>query len=347
MQDLNELKDRIGSIKQEISDNLGDLQNSKAVFEFKKNFLDPKAGKISELMKGMKDVPAEAKAEFGKSVNELKSWALAKFEEMDERLKAKEAMLRYENEKIDVTMPSKKLTVGNLHPVTQVKNQLIDIFSSMGFSIYEGTEIETDYYNFTALNTPQDHPARDMQDTFYLSPGFLLRTQTSAGQIHVMEKQQPPIKILSPGKVFRSDDDATHSPMFTQMEGLVVDKGITLCDLKGMLEVLCKRIFGENVTTRLRPSYFPFTEPSVEVDVSCFECGGKGCRLCKGTGWIEVLGAGIVNRKVLENCNIDPDIYSGLAFGIGVERLAMLKYGINNIKMLYESDLRVLDQINE
>ena len=217
----------------------------------------------------------------------------------------------------------------------------------MGFSVYEGTEIETDYYNFTALNTPQDHPARDMQDTFYLSPEFLLRTQTSAGQVHVMESQKPPIKILSPGKVFRSDDDATHSPMFTQMEGLVVDKTITLCDLKGMLEVLVQKIFGEGTTTRLRPSYFPFTEPSVEVDVSCFECHGKGCPLCKHTGWIEVLGGGVVNRKVLENCNIDPDEYSGFAFGIGIERIAMLKYGINNIGLMFENNLQFLKQFHE
>ena len=209
------------------------------------------------------------------------------------------------------------------------------------------TEIETDYYNFTALNTPQDHPARDMQDTFYLSPEFLLRTQTSAGQIHVMEKKQPPIKILSPGKVFRSDDDATHSPMFTQMEGLVVDKGITLCDLQGMLDEFVKKIYGEGTKTRLRPSYFPFTEPSVEVDCSCFECGGKGCKLCKGTGWIEILGAGVVNNKVLENCGIDTDVYSGFAFGIGIERTAMLKYGINNIKLLFESDIKVLSQLND
>ncbi|MBO4650080.1 MAG: phenylalanine--tRNA ligase subunit alpha, partial [Clostridiales bacterium] len=224
---------------------------------------------------------------------------------------------------------------------------IVEIFGSMGFEIYEGFEIETDYYNFTALNIPQDHPARDMQDTFYLSPEFLLRTQTSAGQIHVMEAQKPPIKIISPGKVFRSDDDATHSPMFSQMEGLVVDKGITLCDLQGMLDVFVKKIFGEETRTRLRPSYFPFTEPSVEVDVSCFQCGGKGCKLCKGTGWIEVLGAGVVNKKVLEGCGIDSNVYSGLAFGIGIDRIAMLKYGINNIKLLFESDLRVLDQIDD
>ena len=228
-----------------------------------------------------------------------------------------------------------------------MRNQLVDIFGSMGFDIYEGREIETDYYNFTALNIPKDHPARDMQDTFYLSPEFLLRTQTSSGQIHVMEEQKPPIKIISPGKVFRSDDDATHSPMFSQMEGLVVDKGITLCDLQGMLDVFVQKIFGEETKTRLRPSYFPFTEPSVEVDVSCFQCHGKGCRLCKGTGWIEILGAGVVNKSVLEGCGIDSSVYSGIAFGIGIERIAMLKYGINNIKHLFESDIRVLDQIDD
>lgn len=347
MQDLNELSAKIAEIKEEILNGVNELESSKSVYDFKKNFLDSKNGKISQLMKGMKDIPAEHRADFGKGVNELKQWANTHFDELDEKLKAKEAELRYESEKIDISMPAIRKRSGNLHPVTQVRNQLIDIFASMGFEVFEGTEIETDFYNFTALNTPADHPARDMQDTFYLSPEFLLRTQTSAGQIHVMEKKQPPIKILSPGKVFRSDDDATHSPMFTQMEGLVVDKGISLCDLQGMLEVLVQRIFGEGTTTRFRPSYFPFTEPSVEVDVSCFACKGAGCRLCKNTGWIEVLGAGVVNKKVLENCNIDSDIYSGFAFGIGIERLAMLKYGINNIKLLYESDLRVLEQIDD
>jgi phenylalanyl-tRNA synthetase alpha chain len=295
----------------------------------------------------MKNIAAEDRAEYGKNVNELKQWALAQFDELDKKMKEKELKARYEREKQDVTMPAKMRYQGNLHPVTQMRETLIDIFAGMGFEIYEGTEIENDYYNFTALNTPQDHPARDMQDTFYLSPEFLLRTQTSAGQVHVMESQQPPIKIISPGKVFRSDDDATHSPMFSQMEGLVVDEGITLCDLQGMLDVFVKKIFGEETRTRLKPSYFPFTEPSVEVDVSCFQCGGKGCKLCKGTGWIEVLGAGVVNKKVLEGCGIDSDKYSGLAFGIGIDRIAMLKYGINNIKLLFESDLRVLEQIDD
>ena len=334
MQDLNELRTSISEIKDEIVNGVKELANSKALYEFKKTFLDSKAGKINALMKEMKNIPNEMKAEFGKNVNELKTWAGEKFDELDEKMKEAESKQRYENEKIDITMPSVKCKCGKLHPVTQVRNQLIDIFGTMGFEVYDNFEIENEYYNLTALNIPQDHPARDMQDTFYLSPDYLLISQTSAAQIHVMENKKPPLKILSPGKVFRSDDDATHSPMFTQMEGLVVDKGITLCDLKGMLDVLVKKIFGEGTTTRLRPSYFPFTEPSVEVDVSCFECGGKGCRLCKGTGWIEVLGAGIVNKKVLENCGIDSEEYSGLAFGVGIERLAMLKYGINNIKLL-------------
>lgn len=340
------MNERLENIRQEISDGVKSLTNSKEVYEFKKKYMDSKAGKIGQLMKEMKNIPPEERAAFGKGINELKEWALNKFGEIDSKMKELELKIKYKSEKIDVTMPAKKIETGNLHPITQMKNELIDVFAGMGFEIYEGTEIENDYYNFTALNTPKDHPARDMQDTFYLSPEFLLRTQTSAGQIHVMESKKPPIKILSPGKVFRSDDDATHSPMFSQMEGLVVDEKITLCDLKGMLDVFVKKVYGEGTTTRLRPSYFPFTEPSVEVDCSCFECGGKGCKLCKGTGWIEILGAGIVNKKVLENCGIDSDKYSGLAFGIGIERTAMLKYGINNIKLLFESDLRVLKQID-
>ncbi len=342
------MDERLLSIKQEILEGIEKNATSRATaFELRKQFLDSKTGKIGQLMKEMKNIAPEERANFGKSVNELKDWATNVFEELDSKMKMKELEEKYESEKIDVTIDSEAEETGNLHPITQMRNQLIDIFAGMGFEIYEGTEIENDYYNFTALNIPKDHPARDMQDTFFLSPEFLLRTQTSAGQIHVMEAEKPPIKILSPGKVFRSDDDATHSPMFTQMEGLVVDKKITLCDLKGMLDVFVQKIYGEDTTTRLRPSYFPFTEPSVEVDVSCFECKGKGCKLCKGTGWIEILGAGIVNKKVLENCGIDSNEYSGLAFGIGIERTAMLKYGINNIKLLFESDLKVLKQIND
>ena len=341
------MNERFASIREEILNGMNQQTSSREVYEFRKLFMDSKTGKIGQLMKEMKNIPPQERAEYGKSVNELKEWALAQFEEMDTRMKAKEMEERYASEKLDVTMPAVTVETGNLHPITQTRNQIIDIFAGMGFEMFENKEIENDYYNFTALNTPKDHPARDMQDTFYLSPEFLLATQTSAAQIHAMETKELPIKILAPGKVFRSDDDATHSPMFHQMEGLVVDKKITLCDLKGMLDVFVKKIYGEETTTRLRPSYFPFTEPSVEVDVSCFECGGKGCKLCKGTGWIEILGGGIVNKKVLENCGIDSEKYSGLAFGIGIERTAMLKYGINNIKLLFESDLRVLSQIDD
>ena len=244
-------------------------------------------------------------------------------------------------------MPAKIRQTGSLHPITLVKNEIIDVFAGMGFEIYEGPEIEDDDHNFTRLNVPKNHPARDMQDTFYVADDIVLRTQTSGGQIRVMDMEKPPIKVLAPGRVFRSDSDATHSPMFHQMEGLVVDKGITLCDLQGMLDKFVQALFGADVKTRLRPSYFPFTEPSVEVDVSCFECGGKGCPLCKHTGWIEVLGGGVVNRKVLENCNIDPDEYSGFAFGIGIERIAMLKYGINNIGLMFENNLQFLKQFHE
>ena len=342
------MNERLAVIRQEIMNGIEERATSRATaFELRKQFMDSKTGKIGQLMKEMKSIAPEERAAFGKSVNELKEWAMQQFAELDEKMKAKELELRYEREKIDVTMPAEEKETGNLHPITQVRNQIIDVFAGMGFEVFEPKEIENDYYNFTALNTPKDHPARDMQDTFYLSPEFLLATQTSAAQIHAMETKNIPIKMLAPGKVFRSDDDATHSPMFHQMEGLVVDKKITLCDLKGMLDVFVQKIYGEGATTRLRPSYFPFTEPSVEVDVSCFECGGKGCKLCKGTGWIEILGGGIVNKKVLENCGINSDEYSGLAFGIGIERTAMLKYGINNIKLLFESDLRVLKQIDD
>lgn len=340
------MKEKLQKIKENA---IQEIENSSALAtlnEVRAQILG-KTGELTAVLRGMKDVAPEDRPKVGQWVNETREAIEKVLQQKIKKLQEEELRMKYESEKIDVTMPAVTHKKGNLNPITLVRNQLTDIFASMGFEIYEGTEIETDYYNFTALNTPQDHPARDMQDTFYLSPEFLLRTQTSAGQIHVMEAKKPPIKIISPGKVFRSDDDATHSPMFSQMEGLVVDKGINLCDLKGMLDEFVKRIFGKDTTTRLRPSYFPFTEPSVEVDVSCFQCKGKGCKLCKNTGWIEVLGAGVVNTKVLEGCGIDTNEYSGFAFGIGIERIAMLKYGINNIKLLFESDLRVLDQLDD
>ena len=333
-------------IKSAIDQAVKDIKSSATLREMKMKFLG-KTGEIAALMKKIRELPPEERPATGKIINALREWAEQKFDECEAAVKQAELGERYLREKIDVTLPGKKRKKGAFHPDTLIVDELVSVFSGMGFEIYEGREIETDYYNFTALNTPKDQPARDMQDTFYLGGDFLLRTQTSAGQVHVMENKKPPIKILSPGKVYRPDDDATHSPMFSQMEGLVVDKGITLCDLKGMLDEFARKIFGSGVKTRLRPSYFPFTEPSVEVDVSCFECGGKGCKLCKGTGWIEVLGAGMVNRAVLENCGIDPDEYTGFAFGMGIERIAMLKYGINNMKLLFEGDVRFSKQFRE
>ena len=341
------MQNKLNEIREKAIAQIESAANLEALNEVRNTVLGKK-GELTAVLRGMKDVAAEDRPKVGQWVNEARDAIEARLEQQLKRLEAEALKIRYEAEKIDVTMPEEANVPGSLHPITLVKNELVDIFGSMGFFVYEGTEIETDYYNFTALNTPDDHPARDMQDTFYLTPEFLLRTQTSAGQVHVMETRKPPIKVISPGKVFRSDDDATHSPMFSQMEGLVVDKGISLCDLKGMLDEFVKKIFGsDNIKTRLRPSYFPFTEPSVEVDVSCFQCKGAGCRLCKGTGWIEILGAGVVNKTVLEGCGIDSNEYSGIAFGIGIERIAMLKYGINNIKHLFESDLRVLDQIDD
>ncbi len=321
-------------------------ENSQALYEVKTRFLG-RTGKVTALLKSMKEIAAERRPAFGKQINALREKLEQLFAAREEKVKARELEARLAEERADVTMPARRRKKGGLHPITRTKNELIDIFAGMGFEVFEGPEIENEYYNFTALNTPKDHPARDMQDTFYLTDEFLLRTQTSAGQIRLMEKKKPPIKMLSPGRVFRSDDDATHSPMFHQMEGLVVDRGITLCDLQGMLDQFARTMFAETSKTRLRPSYFPFTEPSVEVDVSCASCGGRGCALCKGTGWIEVLGAGMVNRRVLENCGIDPDEYSGFAFGMGIERIAMLKYGINHIRLFTENDLRFLQQFED
>jgi phenylalanyl-tRNA synthetase alpha chain len=262
--------------------------------------------------------------------NELKAKA------QDEKLKA---------ETIDITMPAKEIKPGKLHPLNTVLDDMINIFQSMGFDVVDGPEVETDYYNFQCLNVPEDHPARDMQDTFYLAENLLLRTQTSAAQIRTMETMKPPIRVICPGRVFRADEvDATHSPVFHQIEGLVVDKGITMCDLKGVLEQFAHEIYGNDTKVKFRPSFFPFTEPSVEVDVTCSECGGKGCRVCKGSGWIEILGAGMVHPNVLRSCGIDPDEYSGFAFGIGLDRLTTTRYKISDIRLLFENDKRFLDQ---
>ena len=337
------MKEKIESIRRAIGEGMLQVHDRKQLFELKMQFLG-KTGEISALSKGMRDIPSEQRPEAGKLVGEIRTWAEEQFAAREEQLKAEELSARYASERVDVTMPARFAGTGSVHPVSLVRQELIDIFAGMGFDIYEGPEIEQDYYNFQALNIPADHPARDMQDTFFIGGEYLLRSQTSSGQIRVMENKKPPIKVLSPGRVYRSDSDATHSPMFHQMEGLVVDRGITLNDLKGCLDEFARRMFDEGTKTRLRPSYFPFTEPSVEVDLSCCNCGGKGCRVCKGTGWIEVLGAGVVNRRVLENCGIDPDEYTGFAFGMGLERIAMIKYGITDIRLLFEGDVRFLRQ---
>ncbi|MGN1087090.1 MAG: phenylalanine--tRNA ligase subunit alpha, partial [Porcipelethomonas sp.] len=265
-------------------------------------------------------------------------------EKMNE-LKEKEQAAKIAAESIDITLPGKPQSLGKLHPLSIVENEIKEIFMGMGFSVADGPEVEYDYYNFEALNLPPDHPARDTQDTFYITDNILLRTQTSSVQVHVMENQKPPIRIISPGRVYRSDAvDATHSPIFHQIEGLVVDKGITMADLKGTLETLMKKLYGDDCKIRLRPHHFPFTEPSCEVDISCYMCGGKGCSVCKGEGYIELLGAGMVHPKVLAGCGIDTEIYSGFAFGLGLERMVTARYDISDMRLLYENDLRFLEQ---
>ena len=281
----------------------------------------------------------------GQLINALRAELEGALEQQEEALSSKQKELQLQAETLDITMPGKTQTTGGLHPLNIVLADLIDIFQSMGFDVVDGPEVETEHYCFEALNVPKDHPARDMQDTFYLAENLLLRTQTSAAQIRTMEQRKPPIRIICPGRVFRADEvDATHSPVFHQVEGLVVDKGVTMCDLKGVLEQFAHEIYGEDTKVRFRPSFFPFTEPSVEVDVSCSACGGKGCRVCKGNGWIEILGAGMVHPRVLAGCGIDPEVYSGFAFGIGLDRLTTTRYKISDIRLLFENDQRFLEQ---
>lgn len=340
------MEEKISALRAQLEADRAAVHNKEDLSAFWQKYLS-KNGAVTGLTKGLRDVPKEDRPAAGKLINECKTWAEGVYETLAADIAAAELAARNAAEAVDITLPGTPNLTGGLHPITLVKNQIIDVFAGMGFQIYEGPEIEDDDHNFTRLNVPKNHPARDMQDTFYVAEDIVLRTHTSPGQIRVMDAQRPPIKVLVPGRVFRSDSDATHSPMFHQMEGLVVDRNITLCDLQGMLDEFVQALFGAGVKTRLRPSYFPFTEPSVEVDVSCFECGGKGCSLCKHTGWIEVLGGGIVHHNVLRNCGIDPEVYSGFAFGIGIERIAMLKYGINNIGLMFENDLRFLRQFKD
>lgn len=337
------MKEKIKDIRAGIEKSLAGVDSAAKLKDIRFRYLG-KTGEIPALMKLLGTLPKEERPEAGKVINEFRDWASELFDCKEAELMSRELEARYEREAVDITMPAELRKPGSLHPVTLVRDELARIFSGFGFTVYESPEIEDDYHNFTALNTPKDHPARDKQDTFYINEDLLLRTQTSSGQIRFMESVKPPFKVVMPGRTFRCDDDATHSPMFQQMEGLVIDKGLSLCDLHGLLDTLAKAMFTAETKTRFRPSYFPFTEPSVEVDVSCFECGGTGCRLCKGTGWIEILGAGVVNRRVISNCGLDPDEWTGLAFGLGLERVAMLKYGVNNIHLLYDGDVRILSQ---
>ncbi len=304
-----------------------------------------KKGELTAVLRGMGALTAEERPVIGQLANEVRAEIEGAITARMQEQKEKELAARLAAERLDVTMPGTRARMGHQHPLTRVQREIEEIFIGMGFQIAEGPEVEYDYYNFQALNIPENHPARDTQDTFYITDNILLRSQTSPVQVRVMEKQQPPVRVISPGRVYRSDAlDATHSPLFHQIEGLVVDKGITMSDLKGTLETFARQLFGEETNIRFRPHHFPFTEPSAEVDVSCFACGGKGCRVCKGEGWIEILGAGMVHPFVLSNCGIDPEVYSGFAFGMGLERVAMKHYGIDDIRLFYENDERFLAQ---
>ncbi|MCI6501629.1 MAG: phenylalanine--tRNA ligase subunit alpha [Clostridia bacterium] len=304
-----------------------------------------KKGELTSVLRGMGSLSAEERPVIGQLANDVRVYIEKAIAEKSAELNKQKLEMKLKSERLDVTMPGTLPAAGHVHPLTKVQRELEDIFIGMGFSIVEGPEVEYDYYNFQALNIPENHPARDTQDTFYITDKILLRSQTSPVQVRTMEKQKPPIRIISPGRVYRSDAvDATHSPLFHQLEGLVVDQGITMGDLKGMLEMFAKKMFGDDTRIRFRPHHFPFTEPSAEVDVSCFVCGGKGCRLCKGEGWIEILGAGMVHPNVLRGCGIDPDVYSGFAFGLGIERIVMRKYNIDDMRLLYENDVRFLSQ---
>ena len=334
--------DKIKELISRCTESANNAKSSSDINDLRVKYLG-KNGEYTGLLRGLKDVPPAERSSFGKLINDGKMKIEAVLSEIEANFKAKEEERKLKSERIDVTL-SKGASCGSTHPITKVKNEILNTFIGLGFAVKEGPEIETDYYNFQTLGIPADHPARDMQDTFYVSENVLLRTHTSPMQSRTMLSQKPPIRIVVPGKVYRADDDATHSPIFNQIEGLCVEEGISLAHLKNMLEIFAKSTFTPDTKVRFRPSYFPFTEPSVEVDISCTMCGGKGCRLCKGTGWIEILGAGIVNPVVLENCGIDSKKYSGFAFGFGIDRIAMLKYGIPDIRLMYENDVNFLKQ---
>ena len=338
------MKEKIEEIKKQSIKEIENCTTQKELNELKVKYLGKK-GELTTVLRGMGALSPEERPIIGSLVNQVRDKLNELFTEKEENFKKKELEKRLLTEKIDITEPSKKIELGSLHPITQIIKEVEEIFLGMGYKIADGPEVEKAIYNFDKLNTPPDHPARDIQDTFYITDDVVLRSQTSPVQARVMENQEPPIKIICPGAVYRSDSvDATHSPVFHQIEGLVVDKNISMTDLKGTLEMFAKKCLGENTKIRFRPHHFPFTEPSAEADVSCFVCGGKGCRVCKGEGWIELLGCGMVHPNVFKNCGIDPDVYTGFAFGVGVERIAMAKFGIEDMRLLYENDVRFLKQ---
>ena len=338
------MKEQLESIREAARQELAKIESRAGLDAARVRFLGKK-GELTAVLKQMGKLTAEERPVIGQLANEVRAYIEQIVETREKELKAEETARQLENERIDVTMPGKCRPLGHKHPLSIVLDEVKEIFLGMGFEVATGPEVEWDYYNFEALNIPPDHPARDTQDTFYINENIVLRTQTSPVQVRVMEKQKPPIRIISPGRVYRSDAvDATHSPLFHQIEGLVVDKGITFADLKGTLETFVKRLYGEDSVVRFRPHHFPFTEPSAEVDVQCFNCHGEGCRLCKGEGWIEILGCGMVHPKVLSNCDIDPEIYSGFALGMGLERVVMRRYNIDDLRLFYENDVRFLKQ---
>lgn len=338
------MKEEILKIKENSLQDIKKCEDLKQLTDVKVKYLGKK-GELTALLRGMGSLSAEERPIIGGLVNELRDELNEKIEEKQKELKRKELLKKLGTENIDVTEPSKKTNIGSFHPITQIINEVEEIFLGMGYEIADGPEVEKAIYNFDKLNTPPDHPARDIQDTFYITSDIVLRSQTSPVQARVMENKKPPIKIICPGAVYRSDSvDSTHSPVFHQIEGLVIDKNISMTDLKGTLEMFAKKCLGANTKIRFRPHHFPFTEPSAEADVSCFVCGGKGCRVCKEEGWIELLGCGMVHPNVLKNCGIDPEEYSGFAFGFGVERIAMAKFGIDDMRLLFENDVRFLKQ---
>lgn len=338
------MKEQLSAILADAKNQVANSQNETEIEAIRVKYLGKK-GELTAILKQMGSLSPEERPKMGALVNEAKQELEELISVKKNELKSAEQQKKLAEETIDITLPHKEIKPGKLHPLNTVLDDMINIFQSMGFDVVDGPEVETDHYNFECLNVPADHPARDMQDTFYLAENLLLRTQTSAAQIRTMENRKPPIRVICPGRVFRADEvDATHSPVFHQIEGLVVDKGVTMCDLKGVLEEFAHEIYGSDTKVKFRPSFFPFTEPSVEVDVTCSECGGKGCRVCKGSGWIEILGAGMVHPNVLRSCGIDPEEYSGFAFGIGLDRLTTTRYKISDIRLLFENDKRFLDQ---